>query len=103
MKLDTNKFALAAATTMTLAKVVKMFLWRPFCGRMPMFRGMMRGTMWHYHHGFGVKHFPTTLEETIPTTCPWYYPFGKIIIVFVATFITVWFFAWLYNWLIDKK
>jgi len=98
MEFDKNKFALSAATTMTLVKAIKMFLWQPFFWRMPMFRG----AMWRYHHGFGVKHFPTSLKEAMPT-CPGYYPAVSIIVVFIGTFAATWFFAWFYNWLVSKK
>lgn len=100
MKFDTNKFALAAATTMTLSKIIKMFVWRPFMWCRPMFRGMVK---WRYQYGFGAKHFPTTMKEAMPPVCPWYYPVAKIAMVFVATFIMAWFFAWLYNWMTCKK
>jgi len=97
MKFDKIKFALAAAATMTLAKAVKMFLWKSF-----FWRGTgVKGVMWKYHCGFGVKHFPMNLQETVPK-CPWHYPFLKIFMVFAFTFAMAWFFAWLYNTLTSK-
>jgi hypothetical protein len=96
MMLNKNKFALAAAITMTLMKTIKIFLWRPFCGHIPMLKGMM----WRFHCGLGAKHFPGEIPSA---GCRLGCPLLMLLIVFIMTFAAAWIFAWLYNKLVKGK
>lgn len=99
MRFDTHKFALAAATTMTLLVIIKLLVWRFVIMRIPMMMCMMHGGK-HMGKMMG-GHMGKMMGKAGACgnflAMHWYAMFMSIVCVFVVTFLAAWFFAWFYN------
>jgi len=96
MKFHENKFALVAATSVTLFFFIKRLLFKLF-----LCKGMgFCGKMWGCHmmqvaaKGKGAPVMPP---------CHWGWYSFKFVIIFAFAYAAAWFFAWLYNTLVSKK
>lgn len=108
-KFDVCKLALAAATTMTILKVLKYLAWNLFGHRLPMLMGKMHMHGWHKAQALAAKAargkgMVCPRGVCCPgSACMVKAMFMKLIITFGITFVAVWFLAWFYNTLLDKK
>ena len=96
MKFYPTRFALAAATTTTLLKVVGHLVFR-------FFGCQLKALGWMGHHCRHMMKAAGKCKGAMPACSPMQMLFMKIAVVFVVTFAAAWFFAWFYNFLICNK
>ena len=90
MKFCTNRFALAAATTMALVEVALHFALR-------FFGCQLKGLGWSAHHWHPMMKAAGKGKAAMPQCPALQMLFIKVVSLFVVTFAAAWFFAWFYN------